>query len=129
MVSRLKQSEGDIFLSIGSKHVQQFEDVKSRIVARVLPVEESIHQCRAAGLQPHQIIAMKGLSSVETHRALFAEYQVVHLVSKDSGRSGGLPEKVEAAKALGLQIHLLQRPQLHYPLVFTEIEKLIEYLQ
>ncbi len=126
MIKYLVQTKGNILLTSGSKNIHLFRDLKERIVARVLPVEESIHQCKEAGLQAHQIIATKGRVSKETNIALMQEYQIEHLVSKDSGEAGGMKEKLEAAIDLDIDIHILERPKVVYPLVYNEFRDIIK---
>ncbi|MCW3807183.1 precorrin-6A reductase [Plebeiibacterium marinum] len=118
VIQSLKETHGNIMLTIGSKNVPLFNELSQRIVARVLPVIKSIEQCEQAGLKAHQVLAMKGLVNMDTNMALFKEYNIQHLVSKDSGEAGGLKEKVEAAQRLGIQVHLLKRPSVTYPNVF-----------
>ncbi len=129
MVEKLSQTRGNILLTSGSKNVHLFSDLKERIIARVLPVEESIRQCKEAGLQAHQIIATKGRVSKETNMALMQEYQIEHLVSKDSGEAGGMKEKIDAAIDLDIKIHILERPKVDYPLVYKEFADIIKELE
>ncbi len=122
MVTALKQSEGDILLTIGSKNVGLFSDINDRIVARVLPVQESILLCENAGLKAHQILAMKGRVTTDTNIALIKEYGIKHLVTKDSGEAGGMEEKINAAKACNIKVHILGRPKINYPEIIQDIE-------
>ncbi len=122
IVTALKQSKGDILLTIGSKNVGLFSDINDRIVARVLPVQESILLCENAGLKAHQILAMKGRVTTNTNIALIKEYGIQHLVTKDSGEAGGMDEKMDAAKACNIKVHILGRPKVNYPNVVKDIE-------
>lgn len=129
LIKALKQTSGNILLTIGSKNVHRFcSELRERIIARVLAVSKSLDECQAAGLQAHQLIAMKGRMRLETNRALMEEYEITQLVSKESGEAGGLFEKCQAAQELGIAVHLLARPRLKYPLVFSDPEALVQQL-
>lgn len=129
MVNTLSASQGNILLTIGAKNLHQFHDLKTeRIIARVLPFAESINRCEQLGLKAHQIIAMKGRMTIDTNKALMHEYDIQHLVTKDSGNAGGLAEKVEAAKALDVKIHILERPKVDYPTIYNQCSELINEL-
>ena len=125
----LKQTTGNILLTIGSKNIGMFRVLDiSRLVARVLPVKESIDACENAGLKAHQIIAMKGRMSKACNKALLQEYNIMHLVTKDSGEAGGMTEKVNAALELGLAVHILNRPIIHYPICIDAYHQILNYL-
>ncbi len=130
LMNSLKQLEGNILLTTGAKNIHLFEQlVGERLFARVLATTDSIAKCEAIGLKPHQIIAMNGRVLQDTNKALFKEYQIQHLVMKDSGEAGGMNEKVDAAKSLGIHIHIIKRPQLNYPQVFNSIEEIIKTIK
>jgi len=126
LVEALQTSEGNIMLTIGSKNLHLFNALDlDRLVARVLPVKESIEECNNAGLKAHQIIASKGIMVKETNRALFTEYEIKHLVTKDSGEAGGMAQKIEAANEMGINVHILERPELNYPEVYNSFEEIL----
>ena len=63
---------GRILVTTGSKELVQFAKAlgdPSRITARVLPAQESLHACTEAGLAGKQIIAMQGPFDTEMNRA------------------------------------------------------------
>ncbi len=126
MIAHLQQTEGNILLTIGSKNIGLFKDFATgRIIARVLPVVDSIELCEKAGLSAHQIIATKGIMTKETNMALMKEYNIKHLVTKESGEAGGMKEKVDAAHELTVDVHVLGRPKIEYPVVINYIETLL----
>ncbi len=125
----LKSTNGNILFTIGSKNINQFKSLQSeRLIARVLPVNDSLELCKDAGLKAHQIIAMKGRMTKDTNKAIMLEYKIKHLVTKDSGEEGGVIEKVDAANELGIKIHVLKRPSIEYPKTFQHIEDLVSHL-
>ena len=46
------------------------------------------------------------------------------MVTKDSGAEGGMVEKISAANQLNVEVLILKRPQLNYPVVFNDIQKI-----
>ena len=84
-----------------------------RIVARVLPTNFSINKCLEAGVSPENIIAMQGTYSKEFNKALMKEYNISIVVTKESGKSGGTPSKLEAALELGIHIVMVMRPVIN----------------
>lgn len=112
----LTGTDGRILLTTGSKELSCFcedEALCSRIIARVLPGRESIEACYRAGLSGSQIIAMQGPFSEEMNLAIFHQYHIRHLVTKQSGRVGGMEDKIAAAKKEGITCHVITRPQEH----------------
>ncbi|MCR5255065.1 MAG: precorrin-6A reductase [Acetatifactor sp.] len=110
----LKKTEGNVLLTTGSKELPYFcedEDLKKRIYARVLPGDESLKLCNENGLFGRQIIAMQGPFSEIMNEATIREFDIKHLVTKDSGRVGGEDTKIPAATKAGARVHIISRPQ------------------
>lgn len=109
----LETQKGIIFLTTGSKELPRFwEKINdhSRLFARVLPSAEVISACRSLGLEGKQICAMQGPFSEEMNQALLKQTQASFLVTKDTGETGGFPEKVSAAEKLGVRLVVIRRP-------------------
>ena len=109
----LKSTRGNILATTGSKELMPYTaipDYKERLYARVLPMEASLAACAAAGIAPAHIIAMQGPFSTELNRALLQTTNAKYLVTKDSGASGGFPEKIAAARAEGVIPVVIGRP-------------------
>jgi len=101
-----------------------------RVAVRVLPSTSSIEKCLQLGVPASQIIAMQGRFSAEMNLALLREYRAGAVITKESGETGGLPEKVEAASELGIPVILVERPKMNLEeeAVFSDITGLIEYV-
>ena len=100
----LKKTTGNILLTTGSKELSVFTAdplVRERLFVRILPSEESIRICKDAGITGRHIIAMQGPFSTDLNVALMRQYGIDIMVTKSSGRAGGLPEKLEAARKSG----------------------------
>ena len=62
-------------------------------------------------IDPAHIFAMKGVASKELNIALARQYDAKVIVSKDSGITGGIVEKMEAASALKIPLFLIDKPK------------------
>ncbi len=122
-----------IFLSTGTKDLEVFCRMTSekdrKLIVRVLPSAESMERCVQAGIEPDDIIAMKGPFSTRMNAVLWSELNVDAVVAKESGEEGGLGEKAEAVLELGIHLVVVKRPVLDYPVCFQEAESLRSYLR
>lgn len=124
----LAGTEGNVLLTTGSKDLPVFAAVpgaSERLYARVLPLEDSIAACRAAGLSGAHILAMQGPFSREMNEATLRAVSARWLVTKESGSAGGFEEKAEAAREAGAGLVVIgrpdQRPGLGYSKAAEEI--------
>jgi precorrin-6A/cobalt-precorrin-6A reductase len=85
---------------------------KDQLVVRVLPNTTSIGQCQELGFSGENIVAMQGVFSKEFNKSLMKEYHAEVIISKESGHTGGVPDKIEAALELGLEVILVVRPEI-----------------
>ena len=108
----LKNRPGNILLTVGTKALPDFAPVeRQRLFARVLPTCESISACENEGIPHRNIIAMQGPFSKAVNTALMEQYGISYMVTKDTGKSGGFPEKLEAARSAGVEVVLVSRPE------------------
>ncbi|MEN3186889.1 MAG: precorrin-6A reductase [Atribacterota bacterium] len=120
-----------IFLTIGSTHLAPFVRLKEegkKIRVRVLPVSRSLKRCEELGLTPKEVVAILGPVSTELNRVLFQEFGAEVVVSKESGREGGLLQKIEAAESLGIAFILVRHAQKIKENVFHGFDTLLERL-
>jgi len=113
---KLVNTKGNILLTTGSKQLHDFCDVfgeqdKKRIYVRVLPVKESLDICSNEGIDPKNIIAMHGPFSMELNKAVIKQYNIKHLITKESGTAGGFEDKILACKELKTDCHVIRRPE------------------
>lgn len=109
----LEQTKGNILLTTGSKELAKYcvsDEVKQRLYVRVLPSVESLSLCTGQGIRGKQIIAMQGPFTAEMNEAVFRQYHISHLVTKQSGVSGGYLEKLTAAAKVGVQAFAIGCP-------------------
>lgn len=127
-VNALKETEGNILLTTGSKELPEFciEGVKERIYARVIPQMESLRICEENDIKGKQIIAMQGPFNVTLNAALMKQYNIRNLVTKCSGTFGGYEDKIDAANMLGVNVFVISPKQTEDGESFNEVLKLIE---
>lgn len=107
----LASREGRILLTTGAKEVGTFSGIaRERLYVRILPMTESLMACEQAGIPHRNVIAMYGPFSQEMNEAIFRQFQIAWLVTKDAGTAGGFQEKVAAALALGVRTLVIRRP-------------------
>lgn len=83
-----------------------------QLIVRVLPNNISITQCSNLGIPGENIIAMQGVFSKEFNLSLMKEFHAGAIITKESGSVGGVPEKIEAALELGIDVILVKRPYI-----------------
>ena len=106
--------QGNILLTTGSKELHIFcrdERLRKRLIVRVLPGMESLSLCYENGLEGNQIIAMQGPFSEEINTAIYRQYDIRHMVTKESGSIGGMEEKLSAARKMGIRSYVIARPK------------------
>ena len=81
------------------------------------------------GVPRSHICAMQGPFSKDFNTALWRDWQIDCVVTKDSGDAGGYDAKVAAAQALGIPVLVIQRPTLAYPRVVSTFDALLQQLQ
>ena len=112
--AKINETDDKVLLLTGSKDLSALTSRiadPSRVYARVLPNEESLKKCREAGLSGKQIIAMQGPFSKEMNEALIRQTGAKVILTKESGRVGGLTEKLEAACECGAAAIVIRNPE------------------
>ena len=116
-----------IFLTTGISSVARFIVLKDEkeLYVRILPVPEHIALCLDVGIPPTNIIAMHGPFSEDLNRAMFIQYQINTMVTKDSGEAGGVPEKINAAFNEGIDTVVIERPRIEFPSKYSSIDEVV----
>ena len=102
----LKNKEGRIFVSTGSKELYRFSEIGNRVSARVLDTDDVRQKCEGLGIK--DIIYKAPPFSYEENMRDFNGCKF--LVTKDGGKTGGMPEKLKAAESLGMTVIIVKRP-------------------
>jgi precorrin-6A/cobalt-precorrin-6A reductase len=122
-----------VLLTTGSTNLGPYVGESKRtglaLIARVLPRDDAVEACLRAGLPRERIIAAKGPFSVEVNRGHIRQFAAGVLVTKDSGRPGGVDEKLQAARLEGCRVVIVQRParpDAPPGATFEDIDELVE---
>lgn len=124
-VDFLQNTQGNVFVTTGSKEIQKFKilnDFSQRVYVRVLPSAEVITQCQNDGLSAKHIICMQGAFSKEMNVAQMKHINAKYIVTKESGNVGGFQQKIDAAKEVGAVAIIIGRKEkqkgyLYYDLI------------
>jgi precorrin-6x reductase len=121
-----------IFLATGSKDLATFLQApganRREWFVRVTPEPEFIRRAIDLGLPRSHLCAMQGPFSEAFNTALWCDWQIDCVVSKDSGDAGGYRAKAAAAQALGIPLLVIKRPQLAYPLAVSTFDAVLQQL-
>ncbi|MBQ9301269.1 MAG: precorrin-6A reductase [Clostridia bacterium] len=112
-VDALREAQGNILLTTGSHTAADYAaalDV-SHLWVRVLPTREALALCADAGIPASHVIAMQGPFSEALNAALYDQLDIRVLVTKDSGKPGGVAEKVIPALKRDMEVILIERPK------------------
>lgn len=112
-VEYLSKTEGNIFISTGSKELAAYtklKDYRERCYARVLPVWESLEESIRLGFEGRNLIAMQGPFSRELNTAMLRYVKADYFVTKESGKAGGFQEKLQAAQDTQAVLVVIKRP-------------------
>lgn len=129
----LKNTTGNILLATGSKELAKYKAIgdMSRLYPRVLPESNVIKNILDLGYPLKNIICMHGPFSKDMNTATLKHIKAEFLVTKDTGKTGGFDEKLEAAKSAGAELIVIGRPEEKSKgYTFEELKKIMleEYL-
>lgn len=127
----LREISGTVYLSTGSKTAPQYAEQLGvqKLHVRVLPTIRVMENLTKAGFIASQIDAIQGPFSTALNVELFKRAQAKAVVTKESGRQGGIQEKIAACAQLGIPCVIIRRPQIKYPRVVTTLTELMNYLE
>ncbi|MDQ0201162.1 precorrin-6A reductase [Neobacillus ginsengisoli] len=126
--------KGVVMLTTGSKTLQVFTkkllgNPEIRLIARMLPRTDNMEKCEQLGFPQKNIVAIQGPFTKEFDQALYKQYGVTLMITKESGKVGSVDEKVEAAKELGIEIIMIGRPKINYGTVYSDFFDVVNELQ
>jgi precorrin-3B C17-methyltransferase len=116
------------FFTVGAKGLQDFAGKGLSLAARVLPTPESVQAALDAGVRPQHMVAAYPPYDEAFTLACLRRFGCDVIVSKESGREGGLDEKLAAARAAGAELFILGRPEEVGP-VFNTLGPLLDRLE
>jgi precorrin-6A/cobalt-precorrin-6A reductase len=104
-----------VLITTGSRHLAPYAEAARRtgvpLTVRVLDAPESLSACRAAGIAEERIIAGRGPFTLEENLTAIRRFGIGVLVTKESGRAGGIDAKFAAARLAGCRVIVLSRPE------------------
>lgn len=113
-VAYLNHTAGNILVTTGSKQLDELCKLKeyaARIYLRILPNPDMLQECLKKGFPAEHVICMQGPFSEEMNVAMLHEYNICYMLTKQSGRTGGYPQKMEAARRCGVVPVVIVPPQ------------------
>lgn len=126
----LKSIEGNVLNTTGSNNVEIIKklNIKNRIIHRVLPSPSVIQKLIGFGVGIEDIIAIKGPFGSHINNGIIKEYTIKALITKDSGKEGGMEEKIIAARENNIKVIIIKKPNINYQCEVNSVEKLINLL-
>ncbi|MEC2073868.1 precorrin-6A reductase [Alkalihalophilus marmarensis] len=124
---------GVIMLTTGSKTLQVFterllDQPDIRLIARMLPRKDNMEKCEELKLPQKDIVAMQGPFTKEFNSALYKQYAVTTMITKESGKVGSVDEKVEAALELGIEVIMIKRPKIEYKNLYSDYADVLTHI-
>ena len=113
LIDRLNSCGGTVLSVMGSKSMAALAKVKNhreRLWLRLLPAEGIEDRCAELGFDTGKLILEKGPFSAERNIAHIRQCGADIMVTKNSGQTGGYPEKVRAAADTGIRLITLAPP-------------------
>ncbi|HBN10654.1 MAG TPA: precorrin-6A reductase [Ruminococcus sp.] len=89
-------------------YAENIIDFRKRAFVRIINTPESLNRC--CGYMDNIIIGMPPFTSDDTYN-LIKKYDIDILVSKDSGKRGGVLEKINAAEKADIPVILIESPE------------------
>lgn len=134
----LNHQEGPVFLTTGSKTLPDFmqmTNASERLFVRILPNAEMLSACAALGLPSSHIFCMQGPFDISMNTATIQHIckrwekdhpdstlteTSLYMVTKQSGRTGGFDEKLEAAAQAQIPVLIIGSPAREKGLSLSE---------
>ena len=113
-ITLLNELKGNVFLTTGvntaAAYMSGVENGAERLFIRVLDNVSSLEGCAKAGYLEGHVFGKMPPFTVEDNVRPIRETEAEVLVSKDSGKTGGVDVKVEACRQTGIKMILIDRP-------------------
>ncbi|WP_035052074.1 precorrin-3B C(17)-methyltransferase [Andreprevotia chitinilytica] len=121
-----------IFLATGSKELASFVQAagadQHEWFVRLAPDPQHLQRAVDLGIPRSRLCAMQGPFSQAANEALWRDWGIDCVVTKQSGDAGGYGAKVAAAAALGIPLIVIDRPQVDYPALAYDFAEVLAAL-
>ena len=114
MIHILNECDDAVLCTLGRKTLPSLTAVKNyheRFWLRLLPSDDIAEYCRNLGYDEKKMICQKGPFTAELNAEHIHYSNAKILLTKESGATGGYPEKAEAASICGIRMITLARPK------------------
>ncbi len=130
VIPYLETLKGNILITLGTNNIHEFKNLKNieNMYFRILPVKISIEKAENIGIKAKNIIGLQGPFSKEFNTAIYKNYEIKYVVTKESGDTGGELEKLQAAYETGVIPIILKRPKIEYPWVTENMEEILKII-
>lgn len=119
----LPRAPARIFLAIGKQHIADFASrPEHHYLLRLVDAPEA-----PLPLPDTSVVLARGPFDAAGDRALMEMHQITHIVAKNSGGAGAVA-KLEAARALGLPVFMVERPVLPAARTTGDIAEVMRWL-
>lgn len=128
LVERLNSTSDTILNTMGSKilpYLIKVNNYSTRVWSRVLPSNNIVEYCSLLGFDTSKLIMEKGPFSIEQNISHIKLSGAKILLTKESGTTGGYPEKIKAAKKCKITTLTLVRP-LDYGYSIEQIKEMLK---
>lgn len=132
--ARLAMARGQrIFLATGSKDLASFVQAdgadEREWFVRLAPDPQHLQRAIDLGIPRSHLLAMQGPFSQASNEALWRDWGIDCVVTKQSGDAGGYGAKAAAAAALGIPLIVVDRPAIAYPAAAHDFAGVLAALQ
>ena len=122
-----------IFLATGSKDLATFLQAPGARerdwFVRVTADPDFLQRALDLGVPRNHLCAMQGPFSAPFNTALWQDWKIDCVVTKDSGEAGGYRAKAAAAATLGIPLLVVDRPTMTYPALATDVADIVSQLE
>ncbi|WBW96175.1 cobalt-precorrin-6A reductase [Oceanirhabdus sp. W0125-5] len=127
----LEKIQGNVLNTTGSRNIKRVVhlNVPNRIIHRVLPTLKVMNEMEEVGIEPHNLIMIKGPVSYQLNKAFYKEYNIECVIMKDSGLAGGTDEKIRSALDLNIPVAVIKKAHMDYPNKFNSIKECVEEIK
>jgi precorrin-6A/cobalt-precorrin-6A reductase len=121
--SALPEQPARIFLAIGRQHLAPFAAQPQHFyLLRLVDVLDT-----AMPLPDTEIVLARGPFTIEGDLALLRAHRITHIVTRNAGGEGA-KAKLDAARALGLPVIMIDRPSLPERSTAQNVEEIMRWL-
>jgi precorrin-3B C17-methyltransferase len=121
-----------IFLATGSKNLATFLNAPGASergwFARIAPEPQQLQRAIDLGIPRSHLCVMQGPFSQGFNEALWQDWGIDCVITKESGDAGGYRAKTAAAAALGIPLIVVDRPKVEYPAVAQDFASVLTHL-